>query len=123
MSRVRQHQHLRFGKGFRVVLTNRRAQVAQMVLAPGDREGDADNRHRSADQWLYVVDGVGQARVSGKRYALRSGTLLLIRHGVPHEIRNTGRGMLKTLSFYSPPGYYADGEARPAGARARRRTN
>ena len=30
---------LRFGKGFNVVLGNRRSQAAQMVLPPGDSEG------------------------------------------------------------------------------------
>jgi hypothetical protein len=39
---------LRFGRGFRIVIGNRRAQAAQMVLAPGDSEGDSENRHRGA---------------------------------------------------------------------------
>ena len=48
---------LRFGKGFRVVRGNRASQAAEMVLAPGDTEGGADNRHRGADQWLFVLSG------------------------------------------------------------------
>ncbi len=48
-------KQLRFGQGFQIAIDNRRAQVAEMVLSPGEREGDARNRHRSADQWLYVV--------------------------------------------------------------------
>ena len=84
-------KHLRLGKGFHTALGNRRAQAAQMVLAPGDREGGPDNRHRGSDQWLYVVSGAGAATVNGKRLALRPGTLLLIEHGDTHEIRNTGR--------------------------------
>ena len=49
----------RFGRGFRVSIGNDRAQAAQMVIAPGEHEGGADNRHRGADQWLFVVSGVG----------------------------------------------------------------
>ena len=106
---------LRFGKGFRVAFGNRRAQAAEMVLAPGDSEGGADNRHRGADQWLYVVAGSGAAVVNGRRIALGRGKLLLIERGDRHQIRNTGRGLLRTLNIYVPPAYTADGDERPAG--------
>lgn len=50
-------KNLRFGQGFRVALGNARSQAAEMVLKPGKTEGDAHNRHRGADQWLFVVSG------------------------------------------------------------------
>jgi mannose-6-phosphate isomerase-like protein (cupin superfamily) len=103
-------KHLRFGKGFRVVLGNGRAQAAQMVIEPGGAEGGAGNRHRGADQWLFVVSGTGLATVNGKRFQLRKGSLLLIEKRVRHEIRNTGRGRLTTLNFYAPPAYGASGD-------------
>ena len=106
-------KHLRFGKGFRVHFGNRRANVAEMVIPPGDSEGDARNRHHGADQWLFVVGGMGTAIVNGKRYPLRAGSLMLIEAGDRHEIRNTGRGLLKTLNLYVPPGYAANGEPLP----------
>lgn len=108
---------LRFGKGFRVALGNRRCQAAEMVIPPGDAEGGPGNRHRGADQWLFVVEGNGTAFVKGRRYPLRAGTLLLIEHGDEHEIRNTGRALLKTLNIYSPPAYTKSGDELP---RARR---
>ena len=108
---------LRFGKGFRVVFGNARAQVAQMVIAPGDAEGDAGNRHQGADQWLYVVSGTGRALVNGRRVPLRAGVMLLIERCDRHEIRNTGRAALKTLNYYSPPAYTATGNERPAARR------
>ncbi|HVE77979.1 MAG TPA: cupin domain-containing protein, partial [Gemmatimonadaceae bacterium] len=98
---------LRFGKGFSVALGNRRSQAATMVLGPGDCEGGPDNRHRGADQWLYVLSGSGLATIGGRRQPLRAGTLLLIERGTTHEIRNTGRTPLKTLSVYVPPAYTA----------------
>jgi len=106
---------LRFGRGFRVAVGNRRSQAAEMVLAPGKAEGGAHNRHKGADQWLYVVAGTGQATVNKRRYALRTGTLLLIEHGDEHEVRNTGRAMLKTLNVYVPPAYDESGDELPAG--------
>jgi mannose-6-phosphate isomerase-like protein (cupin superfamily) len=110
-------QHLRFGRGFRVALSNRRAQAAEMVLPPGESEGDAGNRHRGADQWLFVVAGTGTAVIKSRRVPLRPGTLLLIEHGDRHAIRNTGRGMLRTLNVYVPPAYTRAGNERPRGRR------
>jgi mannose-6-phosphate isomerase-like protein (cupin superfamily) len=62
-----------------------------------------------------VVAGRGTARIKGRRYALKEGTLLLIEHGDEHEIRNTGRSLLKTLNIYSPPAYTASGDELPRG--------
>jgi mannose-6-phosphate isomerase-like protein (cupin superfamily) len=104
---------LRFGKGFRVALGNRRSQAAEMVIEPGGAEGSPGNRHRGADQWLFVVAGSGVANIKGQRYPLKAGALLLIEHGDQHEIRNTGRGLLKTLNFYSPPAYTRGGDELP----------
>ncbi len=110
-----QHKHLQFGHGFRVVLNDVRSQTAQMTLTPGEIEGGPDNRHRGADQWMFVVAGQGMAVVDGQRVELRSGTLLLIARGETHEIRNTGEAPLETLNLYLPPAYTTDGEERPAG--------
>ena len=37
-------KQLKLGKGFRVAFGNARAQGAEMVIPPGDAEGDAENR-------------------------------------------------------------------------------
>ena len=106
---------LRFGKGFRVAFGNRRAQAAEMVLAPGDSEGGPTNRHRGADQWLFVVGGSGTAIVNGARHPIRAGSLLLIEKKDRHEIRNTGRTPLRTLNLYAPPAYTKSGDPLPRG--------
>jgi mannose-6-phosphate isomerase-like protein (cupin superfamily) len=110
-----QHKHLQFGQGFSVVLGDKHSQAAQMTLAPGESEGGPDNSHNGADQWLYVVSGTGVAIVIKERVELREGTLVLIQRGDKHEIRNTGKTPLKTLNFYVPPAYTADGNELPAG--------
>jgi mannose-6-phosphate isomerase-like protein (cupin superfamily) len=106
---------VRFGNSFRVALTNRRAQAATMTLAPGASEGGPDNRHRGADQWLFVASGTGVAIIGGRRCALRRGALILIERGERHEIRNTGRTPLRTLNLYVPPAYTKAGDALPRG--------
>ena len=108
-------KQLRFGRGFRVAIGNKRSQAAEMVIAPGKAEGDRDNRHRGADQWLYILSGTGVATVNDKRYPLKAGSLMLIERGDRHEVRNTGRGLMKTLNFYVPPAYDFDEEELPAG--------
>lgn len=110
-------KQLAFRRGFHVLFGNRRAQAATMVIPPGDAEGDPHNRHRGADQWLFVEAGTGMARINGRRIALKPGTLVLIERGDEHEVRNTGRGLLKTLNVYVPPAYERDGDERPAGKR------
>jgi mannose-6-phosphate isomerase-like protein (cupin superfamily) len=107
--------HLR--KGFRVHAGNSRSQCAEMVIAPGDAEGDARNRHRGADQWLFVIAGRGDARVKNRRYKLVAGSLIFIARGERHEIKNTGRGLLKTINFFVPPAYDRRGEPLPRGKR------
>src|SRR3954464_10625320 len=108
------HKQLRLTSNFRVVLGNEHSQAAEMVLPPGESEGGAGNRHRGADQWLFVVSGTGQATVNRRKSPLKAGTLLLIERGDEHEIKNTGRQKLVTLNFYVPPAYTAKGEELPA---------
>ena len=114
-----QHKHLQFGHGFRVVLGDEHSQAAQMTLGPGETEGGPDNRHRGADQWLFVLSGSGVATLGGRTHRLKAGTLVLIERGTTHEIRNTGRTPLKTLNVYVPPAYRADGEELPRGRSGR----
>ena len=95
----------KLSEGFRVAFDRRGVQAAEMVIAPGDKEGGPDNRHQGADQWLFVVEGTGLAIIEGSRRRLRRGSLVLIERGERHEVRNTGRTLLRTLNFYSPPVY------------------
>lgn len=104
------HKMLAFAEGFRVAVTVREGQVAEMTIAPGDSEGGPQNRHRGADQWLFVVDGEGTAIVDGAMQPLQAGSLLVVEHGEHHEIRNTGTRPLKTLNFYYPPAFDAEGD-------------
>src|SRR5687768_3214510 len=104
-----------FGQGFSIAMSNERGQAATMVIPPGDCDGGPDNRHRGADQWLYVLSGRGIATLGGRKHQIKAGTLVLIERGTTHEIRNTGRTALKTLNVYVPPAYRADGEELPRG--------
>jgi mannose-6-phosphate isomerase-like protein (cupin superfamily) len=110
-------KRLRLREGFRVHAGNTRSQCAEMVIPPGDAEGDPRNRHRGADQWLFVIEGSGTALVKKRRHKLFAGSLLFIPRGERHEIKNTGRKLLRTINFYVPPAYDRRGEPLPRGKR------
>jgi mannose-6-phosphate isomerase-like protein (cupin superfamily) len=110
-------RRLKFTKGFRVMRGNSSSQAAEMVIAPGESEGDERNRHRGADQWLFVLEGRGEALVRKRRYKLVPGSLMLIERGERHEIKNVGRTLLRTLNFYVPPAYTKRGDELPRGKR------
>lgn len=110
-----QQAQVEFSGDFTVLIGNAGSQAAVMVIQPGDAEGGADNSHKGSDQWLFVQSGKGSAVIAGTGYALKAGTLLLIEHGEDHVIRNTGDEPLRTLNFYVPPAYRADGEPLPRG--------
>jgi mannose-6-phosphate isomerase-like protein (cupin superfamily) len=99
---------------FKVLLSHKHVQVAEMVLPPGESEGGPDNKHRGADQWLFVISGRGQAIINGKKHQLTKGSLIVIERGETHEIKNTGRTPLKTLNIYSPLAYTKSGAELPA---------
>lgn len=52
------------------------------------------------------------------RIALKAGRLLVIEKAERQEVRNTGRARLKTLNFYCPPMFDAEGD--PIGPGRRR---
>lgn len=106
---------LSFRTGFRLSIGNARSQAAVMVLPVGGTEGGTDNHHRGADQWLLVLEGKGAAIINGHKTMLKPGKIVLIEAGDRHEIRNTGRSLLKTVSVYAPPAYRDEETELPAG--------
>lgn len=95
------HKILSLQSDFEVAFAVRKVQAAEMALTPGSHTGGPDNRHRGADQWMYVVSGNGAAIVDGVRQPLQAGSLLVIERGETHEIRCTGDEPLRTVNFYS----------------------
>ena len=86
-----------------------------MTLRPGGTSDvEVSNEHSTSEQWVYVISGTGEV-IAGKtrptlrRTPIKTGSLLLIEKGELHQIRNVGRKLLKTINFYVPPAYDADG--------------
>ena len=105
------------GSGERHVCRTRRPAASSCHVVPvgGVRETGLDNYHRGADQWLLVVEGTRTAIIDGRKLSLKPGKMVLIEAGDRHEIRNTGRSLLKTVSVYAPPAYRNEETELPAG--------
>ena len=101
---------------FDVLFSSRNAQVATMVLKPGDCSDDSVcNEHPNSEQWVYIVSGTGSI-TTAKRGArnrttkLKAGDIVLIEKAERHQIRNIGKRPLRTMNLYVPPAYDNDGE-------------
>jgi mannose-6-phosphate isomerase-like protein (cupin superfamily) len=111
---------------FEPLASTRDCQAAIMVLRPGAAsDAEPDNEHPHCEQWLFVVSGAGQATVGKRRHALRRlklrrNSLLVIEKGELHQIKNTGRRPLRTINFYVPPAYDADGDVKKQAAKRTR---
>lgn len=105
-------------EAFRVVAGSREMQAATMTLHEGAASDEKpDNEHPQSEQWLYVISGSGTATVipvEGRRRSVRlqAGVLLMIARRELHQIKTTGKKALRTINFYVPPAYRANGTLR-----------
>ncbi|HZO98313.1 MAG TPA: cupin domain-containing protein [Gaiellaceae bacterium] len=71
--------------------------VAYYIFEPGRHSGlHAD----SAEEVLYVADGVGEVFVSGRQVKLEPGEFVVINQGVQHDVYAYGDRELRLLSFF-----------------------
>ena len=87
---------------FRKVLwTGEQTQLVLMAIPEGGEIGG--EVHEGHDQLLYVVAGSGVARIGETETEIADGDVSIVPSGVFHNFRNTGSGMLKLFTTYSPP--------------------
>ena len=104
-----------YASGFHILAGDEHSQSGTLVIQPGRATGGPNNKHRGADQWIYVESGSGEATIDGKTLPLEKGSLILIQRTEPHGFRNTGSTPLNILTFYVPPAYDEDENELPAG--------
>lgn len=87
---------------FRKVLwTGERTQLVLMAIPEGGEIGG--EVHEGHDQLLYFVAGSGLAKIGETESEVSDGDVSIVPSGIFHNFRNTGSGMLKLLTTYSPP--------------------
>jgi quercetin dioxygenase-like cupin family protein len=70
--------------------------IVYFELDPGKRV----SRHTdSAEEVLLVLEGTAEATVSSERATLGAGGMAVLPARVPHEVRNTGQGVLRAVGF------------------------
>lgn len=87
---------------FRKVLwTGDKTQLVLMAIPEGGEIGG--EVHEGHDQLLYFVAGSGDAKIGETACKIADGDVAIVPSGVFHNFRNTGSGMLKLFTTYSPP--------------------
>lgn len=84
-----------------VVWTGDKTQLVLMAIPEGGEIGG--EVHEGHDQLLYFVAGSGVARIGETECKIADGDVSIVPSGVFHNFRNTGSGMLKLFTTYSPP--------------------
>jgi len=87
---------------FRKVLwTGGKTQLVLMAIPEGGEIGG--EVHEGHDQLLYFVSGSGVAKIGDVETTVADGDVSIVPSGSFHNFRNTGSGMLKLFTTYSPP--------------------
>lgn len=81
--------------------TGDNAQLVLMAIPEGGEIGG--EVHEGHDQLLYFVAGSGVAKIGDVETEIGDGDVSIVPSGKFHNFRNTGSGMLKLFTTYSPP--------------------
>lgn len=84
-----------------VIWTGENAQLVLMAIPEGGEIGG--EVHEGHDQLLYFVAGTGLAKIGEVESEVANGDVSIVPSGTFHNFRNTGSGMLKLFTTYSPP--------------------
>lgn len=74
--------------------------VGLNAFEPGQAHGL--HAHAEMDKVYQVVEGEGLFLLEGRELPMRAGDLLVAPAGVPHGVRNSGRGRLLVLAILAP---------------------
>ena len=87
---------------FREVLwTGEKTQLVLMAIPEGGEIGG--EVHEGQDQLLYFVAGSGEAKIGDTTGPVGEGDVAIVPSGAYHNFRNTGEGVLRLYTTYSPP--------------------
>jgi mannose-6-phosphate isomerase-like protein (cupin superfamily) len=87
-------------ENFRTVLyTAPNSQLVVMAIAAGD---DIGEEVHELDQFIRIEEGKGQAILNDVVHEIEDDWAVVIPAGVKHNIVNTGEGVMKLYTVYSP---------------------
>jgi quercetin dioxygenase-like cupin family protein len=74
--------------------------VGLNAFEPG--QSHALHGHADMDKVYQVVEGEGRFLLEGRELPMQAGDLLVAPAGVPHGVRNSGKGRLLVLAILAP---------------------
>jgi mannose-6-phosphate isomerase-like protein (cupin superfamily) len=84
-----------------VIWTGEKSQLVLMAIPEGGEIGG--ETHKGHDQLLYFIDGMGKAKIGDDEMEISAGDVAIVPSGTFHNFKNTGTGMLRLYTTYSPP--------------------
>jgi len=85
----------------KVIWTGENSQLVLMAVPEaGEIGGEV---HEGHDQLLWFVAGQGVAKIGDREEPVKAGDMSIVPSGTWHNFKNTGEGMLKLYTTYSPP--------------------
>jgi mannose-6-phosphate isomerase-like protein (cupin superfamily) len=99
----------------RVLYTGQHLQLVLMALKPGEEIGE--EVHRDTDQFFRVEEGKGEVWIDGLRSKIKSDAAIVVPAGARHNIKNTGKEVMRLYTLYSPP-VHSDGTVHTTKAEA-----
>lgn len=84
-----------------VVWTGDKTQLVLMAIPEGGEIGG--EVHEGHEQLLYFVDGMGHGRIGDAEMQISAGDVAIVPAGQYHNFKNTGTGMMRLYTTYSPP--------------------
>jgi quercetin dioxygenase-like cupin family protein len=100
---IRPSEHAAYspGKmGKSTIYESPRLLVGLNAFEPGQEH--ALHAHAGQDKVYQVIEGEGLFLLEGRELAMKPGDLLVAPEGVPHGVRNNGRGRLLVLAILAP---------------------
>ena len=86
--------------GKSTIYQSARLLVGLNAFEPG--QSHALHAHVGMDKMYYVLDGNGIFLLEGREMPMQAGDLLVAPDGVPHGVKNTGKGRLLVLAVLAP---------------------
>jgi mannose-6-phosphate isomerase-like protein (cupin superfamily) len=86
------------------LFTGVHSQLVVMALKPGE---DIGEEVHEVDQFIYAVEGEGEAILAGAVTPFAKGDALCIPAGSLHNIKNSSEEQMKLFTIYSPPAHAA----------------
>lgn len=86
--------------GKATIFESPRLLVGLNAFEPG--QSHALHAHAGMDKVYQVLEGDGVFLLDGRELPMTTGDLLVAPEGVPHGVRNTGRGRLLVLAILAP---------------------